>query len=68
MTALDDGLAAVEVETTRIADWITANLPSDPAITAKFAPVIEHLKALGAPANPVPTPPDGLVLPPAPTA
>jgi len=59
MSALEDGLAAVEVETTRIADWITRNLPDDPAITAKFAPVLEHLRALGAASEPVPPMPDG---------
>jgi hypothetical protein len=68
MAALEDGLAAVEVETTRIANWITANLPSDPAIAAKFAPVLEHLRALGASDNPVPEPPAGLTLPDAPAA
>jgi hypothetical protein len=62
MSAVEDGLAAVEVETTRIADWITANLPDDPAITAKFAPVIQHLKAIGGANDPVPAPPEGLTL------
>lgn len=63
MAALEDGLAAVEAETTRIANWISANLPDDAAVAAKFAPVIEHLKALGAPDNPVPEVPAGLTLP-----
>lgn len=62
MAAIEKGLAAVEAETTRIADWITANLPDDPAIEAKFAPVIEHLKAIGAAGNPVPDLPPGLTL------
>jgi hypothetical protein len=60
MDATDEGLAAVEAETTRIADWIAANLPNDNVTREKFAPIIEHLKKLGAPDEPVPALPAGL--------
>jgi hypothetical protein len=57
MAAIDDQLALVDAETTRIADWLANNLPNDAETQAKFAPVLDHLRAIAVdPAAPVPSP------------
>lgn len=58
MSVQSDQLALIEEQTTRIAQYIQDNMPSDKATQEAFAPVLEHLRAIGKAADPVPPLPD----------